>query len=950
MRLDRDLSCVIALVLGLAWLMSTSLAVAQEKRVALVIGNGAYRATPALLNPPNDARDMAAALKRVGFIDVTLVLNATKAQMERAIREFGQKLDGASAALVFYAGHAVQVDGRNYLLPVDAKIERAQDLNYEVLDVGVILAELDQGKRTNIVILDACRHNPLAEKMARSMPAAGRSIGGIGQGLARIDGAVGTLIAYSTKDGTQARDGEGRNSPYTKALLKHIDTPGLPVEAMFKRVRETVRAETGDEQTPWEYGSLIGGDFYFNVTVNVSSPAAQPGAQADREAQFWQSVAQSGRIEEYQAYLTKYPNGAFAPLATSRIDALRDNAKSPAGSEAPSFWERLFGRSTPSSGGQTQQPPSSAQSQSASKPEQQVLLPKMQSGKAAVGAQTRTQESLPWVPVALRGPTTPKRDHISDLKRLPDLAKRILADLPPKTEEEERLIARALYGEILCQAGDRAGALAILEDIKTKQVAKIESTHSIVTPADRGSYVSAWRVLSYVPDAYLHCGMQDELRKLELPAKALLLSQAKKFQNALKNIDPPGMSLPLTFEEVLEYSASILFFMGEYDRGIALVDAGEVTRAPILARITAAKFVTSDGEVFGGQPAITMPPFATAMRKTSNSQSARTRAIEWLREAAKRAESFCSRPETTKEYLCKTQVHEILSISASLGSEENVNSFLPFIKKMMIGNSESNDNITRDELWTMLVLVEGLSEYETAERAKKLLANLLQRVNAQTVTQSPFISARLASIGTLLNDPEITHRMLQTFPVPSSTYAESSIEHRENAFMAMARALMKRGEFASALGYLANLNDATAYSRISMLTKHTQTMVKAGANPNLLLNAGLLIKKAVESAVERDRVKPEPNGFPTQDVARALSIVREAGLNETAYYIETILRRRGLPDSGNDGGDRVYAALAQVLDLDFMLDALSQRVDREKQMNMLAKVAEGIAAQRRTNQ
>lgn len=299
----------------------------SEKRVALVIGNGAYRFTPVLPNPPNDARDMGEVLKRLGFADVTLVLDATKTEMERAIRSFGRSLDGSNAAVVFYAGHAMQVNGRNLLLPIDAEIKREQDLNYEVVDLGLILSEVDQGKRTNIVILDACRDNPLAEALTRSMRATGRSTASIGRGLGRIDGAVGTLIAYSTKDGTVASDGTGRNSPYTKALLRHIETPGLPVEAMFKRVREAVLAETGNQQTPWEYGSLIG-EFHFNLTVNVAPVVGSTGP-ADREALFWSSAQSSNRLEEYEEYLKQFPQGMFAGLARTRIVALGVTATAP---------------------------------------------------------------------------------------------------------------------------------------------------------------------------------------------------------------------------------------------------------------------------------------------------------------------------------------------------------------------------------------------------------------------------------------------------------------------------------------------------------------------------------------------------------------------------------------------------------------------------------------------
>jgi hypothetical protein len=223
-------------------------------RVALVIGNGDYRVANRLSNPTNDANDMAAVLRRLGF-DVVEGKNLDRRAMDDAIREFGRKLDGADLALFFYAGHGLQVGGKNYLVPIDAKLERAGDLLLDTVDVGTVLAQMEGEKRVNLVFLDACRDNPLSRSLARSLATRSTSVG---VGLAPIQSAVGTMIAYATRPESVAFDGEGRNSPFTTALLKHIATPGVDIGALMRRVRADVIAATREKQVPWDDSSLVG--------------------------------------------------------------------------------------------------------------------------------------------------------------------------------------------------------------------------------------------------------------------------------------------------------------------------------------------------------------------------------------------------------------------------------------------------------------------------------------------------------------------------------------------------------------------------------------------------------------------------------------------------------------------------------------------------------------------
>lgn len=220
------------------------------KRVALVIGNGKYPTAP-LRNPVNDARAMAKTLKELGF-EVTLRENASQRDMAAAVRQFGSSISPGTAALFYFAGHGMQVKGRNYLVPTDADIQLEDEVPYAAIDVNLVLDKMEVGKSAiNLVILDACRNNPFARRFRSS-----------GTGLAQMDAPVGTLIAFATAPGSVAQDGAGENGIYTKHLLESIAMPGLPVEQMFKRVRVGVARETNEAQIPWESSSMKG-DFVF---------------------------------------------------------------------------------------------------------------------------------------------------------------------------------------------------------------------------------------------------------------------------------------------------------------------------------------------------------------------------------------------------------------------------------------------------------------------------------------------------------------------------------------------------------------------------------------------------------------------------------------------------------------------------------------------------------------
>lgn len=239
-----------------------------SSRIALVIGNGAYRSAP-LKNPVNDAGDMANVLMESGF-KVTLKINASQKEMETAMRSFGKKLRVGGIGLFYYAGHGLQLNGTNYLIPVDAQIETESDVKYEAVDAGRILGKMeDAGNNLNIVILDACRNNPFARSFRSSVT-----------GLARMDAPTGSLVAYATAPGELAADGDGRNGIYSKHLIQNIRMSGLTIEQVLKNVRVAVAKETSNKQVPWESSSLMG-NFYFNLDGQTSMQSSTSAVVSD---------------------------------------------------------------------------------------------------------------------------------------------------------------------------------------------------------------------------------------------------------------------------------------------------------------------------------------------------------------------------------------------------------------------------------------------------------------------------------------------------------------------------------------------------------------------------------------------------------------------------------------------------------------------------------------------
>ena len=292
-----------------------------EKRVALILGNSAYQNVAPLANPVNDSAKIAATLKDAGFDIVDSRHDLPAAETRRALRDFADRARDADIAVVYYAGHGIEVDGANYLIPVDARLERDTDIYDEGLSLDRILIAIEPARKLRLVILDACRDNPFARTMKRTV--ASRAIG---QGLAKVEPtSTNVLIAYSAKAGSTAADGDGKNSPFTAALSRHIATPGLDVRRAFGFVRDEVLKTTGNRQEPFVYGSLGGDDLPLVPAPAVTEPAAAtapaPGAQAEVRRDY-ELALEIGNRSALNAFLQQYPDGFYASLARLQLDKI----------------------------------------------------------------------------------------------------------------------------------------------------------------------------------------------------------------------------------------------------------------------------------------------------------------------------------------------------------------------------------------------------------------------------------------------------------------------------------------------------------------------------------------------------------------------------------------------------------------------------------------------------
>jgi uncharacterized caspase-like protein len=321
----------LTIILSLICMAFTANAAKADRRVAFVVGNGTYKNVAALPNPPIDAKSMAGVLRNIGF-DVVEGTNLTRDKMTERLLEFGKKAQGADVALFFYAGHGIAISGTNYLLPIDADIKSEMDVKLgAAINIDLTLDQTMSDAKVKLVFLDACRDNPFAAKIKSN--SATRSVS-VQTGLAEMKSGEGTLIAFATGPGQTALDGkEGANSPFTRALLANIATPGVEIQQAMTMVRAQVNEETNKGQLPWGHTNLIG-TVYLNPAAVPAPAAAGPVSSApavvstspnsEVEVEFWRSVKESNKAEELNAYLTNYPNGQFKSLALARIASLQE--------------------------------------------------------------------------------------------------------------------------------------------------------------------------------------------------------------------------------------------------------------------------------------------------------------------------------------------------------------------------------------------------------------------------------------------------------------------------------------------------------------------------------------------------------------------------------------------------------------------------------------------------
>ena len=319
----------LTVIVSLFCMLFSAQAAKADRRIAFVVGNGAYKNVAQLPNPAIDAQAMAAVLRNVGF-EVVEGTNLTRDKMTERLLEFGKKAQGADVAVFFYAGHGIAISGTNYLLPIDADIKSEMDVKLgAAINIDLTLDQTMSDAKVKLVFLDACRDNPFTAKIKSN--SATRSVS-VQSGLAEMKSGEGTLIAFATGPGQTALDGqEGTNSPFTRALIAHITSPGLEIQQAMTEVRAQVNEETNKGQLPWGHTNLIGSVYLNPVSAPVAgaapassarAAAASTSAATDVELEFWRSVKETNKPEELNAYLTSYPNGQFKPLALARIAAL----------------------------------------------------------------------------------------------------------------------------------------------------------------------------------------------------------------------------------------------------------------------------------------------------------------------------------------------------------------------------------------------------------------------------------------------------------------------------------------------------------------------------------------------------------------------------------------------------------------------------------------------------
>ncbi|MCO5084638.1 MAG: caspase family protein [Rhizobiaceae bacterium] len=291
-----------------------SLPALADRRIALVVGNSDYQHIAKLANPRNDAEDLSKQLAGLGF-EVMGGTDLDRRSLVEQLIKFGRAAGTADVALFFYAGHGIQVNGQNYLVPVDAMVEYEAEADISLVSLSGVLQQMERGSETNLIFLDACRNNPFADQLARSE---NRSAQSISKGLGRVQSGSGTFIAFATQPDAVASDGAGRNSPFTGALLKHISAPGQSISDLMIEVRNDVMAATGGKQVPWDSSSLTG-RFEFAARQQIAAAQqSQPQESGASEKEAYEQAVAVGSCGALEAFMRRYPDSFYAELAKER--------------------------------------------------------------------------------------------------------------------------------------------------------------------------------------------------------------------------------------------------------------------------------------------------------------------------------------------------------------------------------------------------------------------------------------------------------------------------------------------------------------------------------------------------------------------------------------------------------------------------------------------------------
>ncbi|SCB56012.1 Uncharacterized protein, contains caspase domain [Bradyrhizobium shewense] len=411
-----------------------------ERRVALVIGNSAYKSVPQLANPVNDAALVEGMFKKAGFENVDTRLNLSVVDMRKALRDFGVKARDADVAVIYYAGHGIELDGNNYLVPTDAALETDTDVFDETFPLDRVLFAIEPAKQLRLVILDACRDNPFAKTMKRTV--ASRAIG---RGLAKIEPtSPNTMIAFAAKAGSTASDGDSRNSPFAAALVERLPTPGLDLRKAFGFVRDDVLKNTGYKQEPYVYGSLGGDDVpLIRAKPIATGPQANPLDAIRRD---YELALQLGSREVWTAFLAQYPDGFYASLAKGQLSRLGAEEARAAAADKAKQAEYEKARLAAERANKAEQDKAAAAAKAAETAKLAAEKARQTEEAKAATAEQRRKEAEAAVAKALADKQAAEKalaDRIANDKALADLAAKQAAEKKATVDSETKVAAVA---------------------------------------------------------------------------------------------------------------------------------------------------------------------------------------------------------------------------------------------------------------------------------------------------------------------------------------------------------------------------------------------------------------------------------------------------------------------------------------------------------------------------